>query len=64
MRQIYELDLPNYDVMDSLDVTCPALWRYRTSVSVEHLKVKFQEYVESSSGSSRCEILREFLKKV
>lgn len=64
MRQLYELDSPNYDIMDSLDSMCPALWRYRTRVSVEHLTVKFQEYVEGRTGSNRCEILGEFLKKV
>ena len=64
MRQLYELDSPNYDVMENLNPMCAALWRYRTKVSVEHLNVKFLEFVERQDKSNRCEILGEFLKKV
>ena len=64
MRQLYELDSPNYDVKENLNPMCPAFWRYRTKVSVEHLNVKFLEFVERRDKSNRCEILGEFLKKV
>lgn len=64
MRQIYELDSPNYDALASLDPMHPAFWRYRTRVSVEHLSIKFQEQVERRDGSSPCKVLEEFLKKV
>ena len=63
MRQLYELDTPNYD-RANVDPMCPALWRYRTRVSVEHLNHNFHEYLGGHAGSSGCEILKEFLERV
>ena len=65
MRQLYELDSPNYDTMESLDPMCPALWRYRTRVSVDHLIVKFREFSSECIASPPvCEVLKEFIEKV
>ena len=63
MRQLYELDTPNYD-RANIDPMYPALWRYRTRVSVEHLNHKFQEYLGGHAGSSGREILKVFLQRV
>ena len=64
MRQLYELDTPRYDITGPLDPMCPALWRYRTRVSVEHLNSEFQQFIASHAGRNRCKVLAEFLKKV
>ena len=64
MRQLYELDTPTYDTTGPLDPMCPALWRYRTRVSVEHLIGEFQQFIASPAGQNRCKILAEFLRKV
>ena len=64
MKLIYELDVPDYGTMTEIDPMCPALWRYRKKITIEHLSFKFQEYSQGCDEQDRCEILAEFLGKV
>ena len=64
MKLVHELDVPDYETMDERDPMCPALWRYRKKITIEHLSSKFQEYSQGCDQQNKCEVLAEFLKKV
>ena len=64
MKLIYELDVPDYETMNERDPMCPALWRYRKKITIEHLSFKFQEYSQGCNQQDKCEVLAEFLEKV
>ena len=64
MKLIHELDVPDYETMNERDPMCPALWRYRKKITIEHLSSKFQEYSQGCDEQDKCEVLAEFLKKV
>ena len=64
MKLVHELDVPDYETMNERDPMCPALWRYRKKITIEHLSSKFQEYSQGCDQQNKCEILAEFLKKV
>ena len=64
MRLLYELDDPKETIATELTPMCPALWRHRKKITIEHLSFKFQEYSQDCNRVERCEVLAEFLKKV
>ena len=64
MKLVHELDVPDYTTMSEVDTMCPALWRYRKKITIEHLSFKFQEYSQGCDQQNRYEVLAEFLKKV
>ena len=64
MKLVHELDVPDYETMNECDPMCPALWRYRKKITIEHLSSKFQEYSQGCDQQNKCEVLAEFLKKV
>ena len=63
MRELYEVDTPPDDVSVSISPTCPALWRYRTQVTLDHLSHTFQHEV-ASTDPERNKVLAEFLRQV
>ena len=63
MRQLYEVDTPPDDLSVSISPTCPALWRYRTLVTLDHLSHTFQQEV-ASTDPERNKVLAEFLRQV
>ena len=63
MRQLYEVDTPPDDLSVSISPTCPALWRYRTQVTLDHLSHTFQQEV-ASTDPERNKVLAEFLRQV
>ena len=63
MRQLYEVDTPPDDLSVSISPTCPALWRYRTQVTLDHLSHTFQHEV-ASTDPERNKVLAEFLRQV
>ena len=64
MKLVHELDVPGYETMNERDPMCPALWRYRKKITIEHLSSKFQEYSQGCNQQDKCDVLAEFLKKV
>ena len=65
MKMINELDEPSSNVVTKLDPSCPALWRNRKKITIEHLSFKYQEYSQGVTvPTDKCEVLDEFLKKV
>ncbi|XP_046861643.1 E3 ubiquitin-protein ligase RNF213-like [Xenia sp. Carnegie-2017] len=64
MKLINELDEPSSNVVTKLDPSCPALWRNRKKITIEHLSFKYQEYSQGVTvPTDKCEVLDEFLKK-
>ena len=63
MRQLYEVDVPPEALTDRIPPTCPALWRYRTQVTLDHFSHTFQQEVLSTDSESN-KILAEFLREV
>ena len=63
MRQLYEVDVPSEALADSVLYTCPALWSYRTQVTLDHFWHTFQQEV-LSTDSERNKVLAEFLRQV
>lgn len=63
MRQLYEVDVPSKALTDRIPPTCPALWRYRTQVTLDHFSHTFQQEVLSTDSESN-KILAEFLRQV
>lgn len=63
MRQLYEVDVPSETLTNSVPPTCPALWRYRTQVTLDHFSHTFQQEV-LSTDSARSKVLAEFLRQV
>ena len=63
MRQLYEVDITPDDLSVSISPTCPALWRYRTQVTLDHLSHTFQQEV-ASTDPERNKVLAEFLRQV
>lgn len=63
MRQLYEVDVPPKALTDRIPPTCPALWRYRTQVTLDHFSQTFQQEVLSTDSESN-KILAEFLRQV
>ncbi|XP_046861644.1 E3 ubiquitin-protein ligase rnf213-alpha-like [Xenia sp. Carnegie-2017] len=64
LKLIYELDEPNSIVVKTFDPSCPALWRNRKKITIEHLFFKYQEYSHGVKvPTDKCEVLDEFLKK-
>ena len=63
MRQLYEVDTPPETPTGSICPTCPALWRYRTQVTLDHFSHTFQQEVVSTDPE-RNKILAEFLRQV
>lgn len=63
MRQLYEVDVPPEALTDSVPPTCPALWRYRTQVTLDHFSHTFQQEVLSTDSESN-KLLAEFLRQV
>lgn len=63
MRQLYEVDVPSEALTDSVPPTCPALWRYRTQVTLDHFSHTFQQEV-LSTDTERNKVLAEFLRQV
>ncbi|XP_078381354.1 E3 ubiquitin-protein ligase rnf213-alpha-like isoform X3 [Oculina patagonica] len=62
MRQLYEVDVPSEALTDSVPPTCPALWRYRTQVTLDHFSHTFQQEV-LSTDNERNKVLAEFLRQ-
>ncbi|CAH3189324.1 unnamed protein product [Porites lobata] len=62
MRQLYEVDITPDDLSVSISPTCPALWRYRTQVTLDHLSHTFQQEV-ASTDPERNKVLAEFLRQ-
>ena len=63
MRQLYEVDVPPDTLTEGILPTCPALWRYRTQVTLDHFSHTFQQEV-LSTDSERNKVLAEFLQQV
>ena len=63
MRQLYEVDVPPDALTEDILPTCPALWRYRTQVTLDHFSHTFQQEV-LSTDSERNKVLAEFLQQV
>ena len=63
MRQVYEVDVPADSLTSGILPSCPALWRYRTQVTLDHLSHTFQQEVVSTDNS-RNQVLAEFLQQV
>ena len=63
MRQLYEVDVHSETLTNSVRPTCPALWRYRTQVTLDHFSDTFQQEV-LSTDSERSKVLAEFLRQV
>ena len=61
MRQLYELDSPVLNSIQSLVPSCPALWRHRSKITIQSTIQSFQE--EMGVGK-KCRVLAEFLKMV
>ena len=57
MRELYELEMPKSSRFS------PGLWRYRVSVSIDHL-VRTMEQNLDSGDPHQCVLLREFLNEV
>ncbi|XP_020616489.1 E3 ubiquitin-protein ligase RNF213-like [Orbicella faveolata] len=62
MRQLYEVDVPTEALTDRVPPTCPALWRYRTQVTLDHFSHTFQQEVSSTDSESN-KVLAEFLRQ-
>ena len=63
MRLLYEVDVPIDSLTGGILPSCPALWRYRTQVTVDHFLLTFQQEV-LSTDNSRNKVLAEFLQQV
>ena len=63
MRLLYEVDVPADSLTGGILPSCPALWRYRTQVTLDHFSHTFQQEV-SSTDTSRNKVLAEFLQQV
>lgn len=63
MRQLYEVDIPPDTLSGGILPTCPALWRYRTQVTLDHFSHTFQQEV-MSTDPDRNKVLAEFLRQV
>ena len=63
MRQLYEVDVIPEALTDRVPPTCPALWRYRTQVTLDHFSHTFQQEVLSNDPESN-KVLAEFLRQV
>ena len=63
MRQLFEIDVPAEDLTGGIPPTCPALWRYRTQVTLDHFAHTFQQEV-LSTDPGRNKVLAEFLRQV
>ncbi|XP_046861659.1 E3 ubiquitin-protein ligase RNF213-like [Xenia sp. Carnegie-2017] len=48
LKLIYELDEPNSTVVKTLDPSCPALWRNRKKITIEHLSFKYKNILKVS----------------
>ncbi|XP_022783821.1 E3 ubiquitin-protein ligase rnf213-alpha-like [Stylophora pistillata] len=62
MRQLFEIDVPAEDLTGGIPPTCPALWRYRTQVTLDHFAHTFQQEV-LSTDPDRNKVLAEFLRQ-
>ena len=63
MRQLYEVDVPADSLTGGILPSCPALWRYRTQVTLDHFSLTFQQEV-LSTDNRRNKVLAEFLQQV
>lgn len=63
MRQLYEVDVPPDTLTEGILPTCPALWRYRTQVTLDHFSHTFRQEV-LSTDPERNKVLAEFLQQV
>ena len=63
MRQMYEVDVPADSLTSGILPSCPALWRYRTQVTLDHFSLTFQQEV-LSTDNRRNKVLAEFLQQV
>ena len=63
MRQLFEIDVPTEALSGGIPPTCPALWRYRTQVTLDHFAHTFQQEV-FSTDPERNKVLAEFLRQV
>ncbi|PFX29705.1 E3 ubiquitin-protein ligase RNF213 [Stylophora pistillata] len=62
MRELFEIDVPAEDLTVDIPPTCPALWRYRTQVTLDHFAHTFQQEV-LSTDPGRNKVLAEFLRQ-
>ncbi|XP_027055365.1 E3 ubiquitin-protein ligase RNF213-like isoform X2 [Pocillopora damicornis] len=62
MRQLFEIDVPTEALSGGIPPTCPALWRYRTQVTLDHFAHTFQQEV-LSTDPERNKVLAEFLRQ-
>ncbi|KAK2555497.1 E3 ubiquitin-protein ligase rnf213-alpha [Acropora cervicornis] len=62
MRQLYEVDVPADSLTGGILPSCPALWRYRTQVTLDHFSHTFQQEV-FSTDNGRNKVLAEFLQQ-
>jgi len=63
MRQLYEVDVPADSLIGVILPSSPALWRYRTQVTLDHFSHTFQQEV-LSTDNKRNKVLAEFLQQV
>ena len=63
MRQLYEVDVTPDTLTSGISPSCPALWRYRTQVTLDHFSHTFQQEV-LSTGADKNKVLAEFLRQV
>ncbi|XP_068694638.1 E3 ubiquitin-protein ligase rnf213-alpha-like [Montipora foliosa] len=62
MRQLYEVNVPPDTLTSGISPSCPALWRYRTQVTLDHFSHTFQQEV-LSTGADKNKVLAEFLRQ-
>ncbi|XP_068694646.1 E3 ubiquitin-protein ligase rnf213-alpha-like isoform X2 [Montipora foliosa] len=62
MRQLYEVDVPPDTLTSGISPSCPALWRYRTQVTLDHFSHTFQQQV-LSTDADKNKVLAEFLRQ-
>ena len=63
LRQLFEIDVSTEALTGGIPPTCPALWRYRTQVTLDHFAHTFQQEV-LSTDPERNKVLAEFLRQV